>query len=322
MTRVCLTSTVSSKSIFRSFSSKIYPIGVCGDDRDTSKHVTDDEGRPCQEIHTFSLATNRAPTAGPGTNFGNSGLNDKDVEVRQNDVVSGGQEMAAVSLGGDRTLDADIETNLGGSGPIIQTGKSRPNDEDSEMDVEEEQQDDGDREKEAEEQVGKSDGFGESDGPNRENWGGGGEGIQVRVCGPNDGHVGEEQAAIGDVENREQIGKDRGKKSKERVEKGGDPELQTGRRYPKRETKEKVVAPPKPSFAPKPRKAAPPKYTTKLRAPRATTWPRDGDIFGQPIDLSVSVPFSISCISDTLFESWMTPQRSTTLPPQRLVEVF
>lgn len=235
------------------------------------------------------MATIRALTVGPGTNLGDSGLNNEDVEVRQDDVVSGGQEMAAISLGGDRTLDTDTETNLEGSGAIIQTGKSGPNDEDSEMDVEEEQQDDGDREKEVEEQVEKRNGFGESDGPNQENWGDGAGGIQIKVCGPNDGHVEEEQTAIGDLENREQIGKDRGKKSKERVEKGGDPEPNTGRHYPKRETKEKVVAPPKPSFVPKPRKAAPPKYTTKLRAPRATTWPRDGDIFGQPIDLSVSV---------------------------------
>lgn len=302
--RACLTSTVSSKPIFRSFDSKIYPIGVYGDDEETSKHVAGDEGRRYQEIATIPLAENRTLTTGQGGNLEYNGLNGEDIEVYGYNGVNDDQEMAAILLDKDRMRNTDPGTNLGSSGVNIQAGTSRPNDEDIEMrsgDVEKEQQNSGGKEKEAEEQVGIEDGLGESVGNNRANRGGGGGGIQVKVCGPNDGHVDEEQAVAGDVENREQIDKDRGKKAKERtVEKGDPSEINAGRRYPKREVREKVATPAMPSFTPKPRKAAPPKYTTKIRAPRAATWPRDGDVFGQPIDLSVSVFFLWSYISNAV----------------------
>lgn len=266
--------------------------------------------------------------SGPSIQVEMSGLNDEDIEVHQDDGDSGSQEIVATSLGGDRMLNIDPGINLGGSELNIQVETSRPTDEDIEMqlhevsgDVRKEQQYGGDRGKEVEVQAGKRDAFGESEGHNRENWGGG-EGIQIDVHEVNDRDVDEEQVATGNVENRELIDKDRGKKVQEHVGKEDAPEINAGRRYPKREIREKVVMPMTPSFVLKPRKAAPSKYTTKLRPPRATTWPRDGDIFGQPIDLSVSVFFLLSCISDALSESWMIPQRSTTLPLRRLVEFF
>lgn len=265
---------------------------------------------------TISLAENMTLTAKPGANLGDSrpniqvGVsrpNDKDVEMREIDGGSSGQQTATISSIEDMTPIADPGTNLGDSGLTIQIG-TRPNDEGAEMqlhgvsgDMEIERESGGGGRKEVQEQVGKGDGLGESEGHNRESWCSDGEaGVRIKACGPSDGDGEEEHAATGNVENKEQIDKDKGRKVAERVGKGDAPEKNAERRNPKREIREKVVTPATTSFVPKSRKAAPSKYTTKLRAPRATTWPRDGDIFGQPIDLSVSIFFLLSCMSDAL----------------------